>query len=149
MQNKGAEPGLSPSAQLWKGCWLLPVGRLPLRQLMGSVASRQSRVRTLERTGRAPGQNMGVARSPGALGGWGHTWRLVACLRSLPPHRAGREGAQTWTQSLALLLASCVALGKLLGLSVPQFSHPQTGDTDETRLEGYREASPDVDISGV
>lgn len=35
------------------------------------------------------------------------------------------EGLETWVQVLALLLACCAMLGKLLPLSGPQFSHLQ------------------------
>lgn len=33
-----------------------------------------------------------------------------------------------WVQTLALPLASCVSLGKLLNCSEPQFPHQETGD---------------------
>lgn len=65
--------------------------------------------------------------------GGGQDHELVACVLSLP-HQADREGVWTWTQILALLLATCVALGELLSLSA-QFPHPQLGDTTETHLK--------------
>lgn len=47
-------------------------------------------------------------------------------------------GGQNWVQFLALLLASCVTLGKLLNLSESQFSHLK-GSNDTT--EGFSEHS--------
>lgn len=66
--------------------------------------------------------------------GRGQDHELVACVLYLP-HQADREGVWTWTQILALLPATCVALGELLSLPVPQFPHPQLGDTTETHLK--------------
>lgn len=48
----------------------------------------------------------------------------------------GLRSRLTWVQVLTLLLPNCEALSNSLNLSVPWFSHRESGDDDNTSFTG-------------